>query len=563
MYVAPNSEIRLLRNVPIDSSYRDSFYFSSLSEQITYFNSFVKQSFTQQSYQRVNRGYLRIQQSADNLYDCNYLMFRNTSFGNKWFFAFINAVEYINNATTQISFTIDSLMTWYFEMTIPQCYIVRQHTYNDEIGANIEPEPFQMGEYTYEDYANLDVSLVSNFKFIVAVSDSDIYPETYVQKYGNLISGAILYVFNENELQEIKDLLDEYIATPDEIVSMYCVPDWLIDSSEISSDHRYISGASSFRTITKSAISASDGFDGYIPMNNKLYTYPYNYYHVDNGNGQALSLRYEFFENHAPQFFIRGTILSPVQVSLNPYNYKGITTSSGQSVQGVMTECISLQNYPQCSWNIDTYKAWLAQNSTPIMLNGIANALKLYTFAPSMFTSTPTMESSIIKAPASLGQASMSVFNQTSTHKFDIPGKEEFNPKSLAPAGSSIIDTVSSIYEASYLADVCKNSMDVGNINCATGRQTFYGGRVHLNKNEIQHIDSFFSAYGYAYNKIGSPHMGSGRKAFCYVQTKGCVVRGNLPNDDKVMIQNIMDNGIRFWNDKSNVGDLAQDNPII
>ncbi len=563
MYVAPNSEIRLLRNVPIDSSYRDSFYFSSLSEQITYFNSFVKQSFTQQSYQRVNRGYLRIQQSADELYDCNYLMFRNTSFGNKWFFAFINAVEYINNATTQISFTIDSLMTWYFEMTIPQCYIVRQHTYNDEIGANIEPEPFQMGEYTYEDYANLDVSLVSNFKFIVAVSDSDIYPETYVQKYGNLISGATLYVFNEDELQEIKDLLDEYIATPDEIVSMYCVPDWLIDSSEISSDHRYISGASSFRTITKSAISASDGFDGYIPMNNKLYTYPYNYYHVDNGNGQALSLRYEFFENHAPQFFIRGTILSPVQVSLNPYNYKGITTSSGQSVQGVMTECISLQNYPQCSWNIDTYKAWLAQNSTPIMLNGIANALKLYTFAPSMFTSTPTMESSIIKAPASLGQASMSVFNQTSTHKFDIPGKEEFNPKSLAPAGSSIIDTVSSIYEASYLADVCKNSMDVGNINCATGRQTFYGGRVHLNKNEIQHIDSFFSAYGYAYNKIGSPHMGSGRKAFCYVQTKGCVVRGNLPNDDKVMIQNIMDNGIRFWNDKSNVGDLAQDNPIL
>lgn len=563
MYVAPNSEIRLLSNVPIDSSYRDSFYFSSLSEQITYFNSFLKQSFTQQSYQRVNRGYLRIQQSADTLYDCNYLMFRNTSFGNKWFFAFINAVEYINNSTTQISFTIDSLMTWYFEMTIPQCYIVRQHTYNDEIGANIEPEPFQMGEYTYEDYANLDVSLVTNFKFVVAVSDSDIYPDSYVQKYGNLISGAILYVFDENELQEIKTLLDEYVATPDEIVSMYCVPSWLIDSSEISSDHRYISGASSFRTVTKSAISESDGFDGYIPVNNKLYTYPYNYYHVDNGNGQALSLRYEFFENNAPQFYIRGTILSPVQVSLNPFNYKGITTVEGQSVQGVMTECISLQNYPQCSWNIDTYKAWLAQNSTPIMLNGIANALKLYTFAPSMFTSAPITESSIIKAPSSLGQASMGVFNQTALHKFDIPSKEEFNPKSLAPASSSILDTASSIYQASYLADVCKNSMDIGNINCATGRQTFYGGRVHLNKNEIQHIDSFFSAYGYAYNKIGTPHMGAGRKAFCYVQTKGCVVRGNLPNDDKVMIQNIMDNGIRFWNDKSNVGDLAQENPIL
>ena len=564
MYVAPNSEIKLLSNVPIGSDYKNSFYFASLSDQLTYFNSKVKHSLSQQSYTRLNRGYIRVELSADNVYDCNYMMYRNTSFGNKWFFAFINAVEYINNAVAEISFTIDSLMTWYFEMEVPPCYVVRQHAYSDNIGDNIEPEPLQIGEYVYENYEQLSLDVGTNFKYIVLNADSEVQPVDGVRKYGNVISGSEIYVYKANEMQDLRTLLDRYMARNDDIISIYCVPSWLIPDADIGSDHRYIGGASSMEmTITKTAITENSDFGSYHPMNNKLYTYPYNYFHVDNGNGHSLATRYEFFKDLTPQFVARGTILAPVQCTLNPMNYKGVENVSLGVTRPVLQETISLHSYPQCSWNVDAFKAWLAQNSVPLAINALSKTAKLAMFAPSMFTSPTVTESSIIKTPASYGQASMGVFNQTQTHNFKIEGKEQFNPKSLAPASASIADTASAIYEASIQADICKNQTDVGNTNCATNRQTFYGGRAHLNLNELKHIDLFFSAYGYAENKVTTPHLGAHREGFCYIQTRDCLVRGNLPNDDKVMIQNILNAGVRFWNRKTNVGDLLQNNAII
>lgn len=45
--------------------------------------------------------------NAENLYDCNYIMFQNASFGTKWFYAFITSVAYENNETSRITMEID------------------------------------------------------------------------------------------------------------------------------------------------------------------------------------------------------------------------------------------------------------------------------------------------------------------------------------------------------------------------------------------------------------------------------------------------------------------------
>ena len=520
MYIAPNSEIRLLSNVPLDSKYDNSFYFASLSDQVTYFTSKVKRTFSLQTYQRKDKGIIRLEASADDVFDCNYLMYKNTSYGSKWFYAFIDSIDYINNATCEIRFTIDPLMSWYFEMEVPPCYIVRQHSYSDNIGDNIEPEPFELGEYVYEDYDILSLDIGTNMRYIILNADSEVQPVSYVQTYGNVISGVTVYVFKPSELQEIRTLLDRYLTNPENIVAIYCVPAWCVPDENITSDHRLLNGVSYMsKTISKEAITTSTGFGNYQPMNNKLYTYPFNYYHVDNGNGSELALRYEFFENHTPQFYVRGNILAPVQVALNPMNYKGITTAQGQTPQAVMQETLSLNSYPQCSWNIDAFKAWLAQNSVPLMLN---------------------MGKSLAIGMATGGEVAGAM-----------------------AMGNTIVEEAKSLYKASIQADVCRNNADIGNLNCATDRQTFYGGRAHINLNELQHIDWFFSAFGYSENKVTSPHLGAHREGFCYIKTRGALVRGNLPNDDKVTIEKILDRGIRFWNRKTNVGDLMQNNAII
>ena len=86
MYIEPNSNIKIYKNVPLDNTYNHTLYFSSLSSQKAYFHGnsdILKYNLTAQSYQRVVKGSMRIAVKADNLYDCNYLAFQNSSFGTK------------------------------------------------------------------------------------------------------------------------------------------------------------------------------------------------------------------------------------------------------------------------------------------------------------------------------------------------------------------------------------------------------------------------------------------------------------------------------------------------
>ena len=103
--------------------------------------------FSAQSYQRVNKGTLRLQVTADDIYDYNYLMFRNASYGSKWFYAFINKVNYINDNTSEIEYELDVIQTWLFEAVLEPSYIDREHSATDVIGENLAPEPVKLGEY--------------------------------------------------------------------------------------------------------------------------------------------------------------------------------------------------------------------------------------------------------------------------------------------------------------------------------------------------------------------------------------------------------------------------------
>ena len=98
-YIEPNSTIRLLTGCPLDKTYDHTIYFASQSAQTSYFQSLTKYTYSNYSYIRQTRT-IKVQADAGaNLYDCNYLMFKNTSFENKWFYAFVTSIEYVNNYT--------------------------------------------------------------------------------------------------------------------------------------------------------------------------------------------------------------------------------------------------------------------------------------------------------------------------------------------------------------------------------------------------------------------------------------------------------------------------------
>ena len=518
MYIEPNTNVKVLHNVPLENTYDHTLYFASASAQYTYFAGKVKYNLTTYTYQRVNKGIVRVSGKADNYYDCNYLMFQNTNFGTKWFYAFITSVEYINNETTQLTFEIDVMQTWLFDADVEECFVERQHSLSDSIGDNIVPETLDCGEYVFNDYA----PLMAMSDTVVCLAIVDVDGTSSGNLYDGIYGSAELWVYDSTDTTGINDKVDQYTQKPDSIIAMYMFPKALIGS--IPQTHKLPYAASALKNIVRlAAVTKNDTLDGYTPKNGKMYTYPYNFYHVDNASGNELSVRYEFFEGRRPTFEISGTITQPVQVTLRPDSYKGVpgyTELGGYT--SLNTETLQLNNFPMCSWNVDAYQAWVAQNSIPLAMGTVAQ----------------------------IGQ-------------MGVASAYSVNPGASVVSGSIgiVSNLLGQYYQASIQADISKGSLNNGGVNTAIGKQQFYGGRCSVSRQFAKMIDDYFTMYGYAVKAIARPNTHS-RPHWNYVKTVGCVLTGSIPSDDTRKIIEIYDRGITFWKNANEVGNYALDNSI-
>ena len=557
MYIAPNSTIALLRGVPLDKRYSDTLYFASDSAQHDYFYSKRKMVFTKEMYNRVGKGRCRVHTVADNLYDCNYMMFQNTAYGAKWFYAFIDRVEYVNDSVTEVIFTIDPLQTWLGEIrgNLGQCYVVRCHSSSDNIGENTVPEGVETGELVLNDYGTMPVEddgqSISQDVFRVFISvmetgsgttpapdptDPDapaVSTTTGGKLYDGVFGGTTLKVYASTNITDICTELDKHLAAPGNVVSMYMAPSAVYPT--LPDDNIVPSNADGPKYhFSLPAITANDTLNGYTPKNKKLYTYPYNYAHVDNGNGQTMALPYEFFDNLTPDLVYYGTITAPVQICVKPENFKGTTGPNHN-------QCLMLSNFPMCSWATDSFSAWLAQNTIDLPERGTTGG----TFA--------RMARSVLTGPAGPSISALPASAEGKT----------LAPTALMsilsnPAGA-IQSLLGQAYQASIAQDISSGSFSSGGANTAARYQRFYSGRVSVKAEYARLIDDFFTAYGYAQNKLMVPPIAN-RPGWCYVQTRGAVLLGNMPADDKSDIAAIFDNGIRFWKNPAAVGDYSGNN---
>lgn len=531
--IQPNSTIKLFTGVPLDNTYTDTLYFASGAARDSYFNSLSPlRTFTANSYQRVTSGVFEADCSIEQIYNANYMMFQNTGFENKWFYAFVTDLEYINNHNTRVHYEIDQLMTWLSECTLKQCFIEREHPTTDYVGQNILPEPVTLGEYKYQTYGELN-SAVNHYAICLMRVSVDTGQGANGNIYDKVYSGGQLYAVDaesSSAVSSINDFLATYVQQPESIVNMYMVPLMLLPIREGTSSQAdsysqlaAVPGgipAGFFRTQLV-PVSSYTTIDGYTPKNKKLWTYPYFFYHVDNGDGAGLDCRYEFFTNGTPVFQIDGCITSPVQLRLTPLNYKGADETGANECR---SEFLTIAGYPICSWNYDTYRAWAAQNSVPMTIQGGVAA------------------GSLVLALATGG----------------VGG--------LVAAGAGVLGTainaVKQSYAASIQADTVKGNIQSGNVNFSKGKMTFYGGACGVTADYARMIDKFFTMFGYAFNQIGMPQI-SARPHWNYIKTNGCKLVGRCPADAIAKIKQIFDQGITFWKNASEVGDYSLDNSPV
>lgn len=230
--ITPNSEVRLIKNVPFSNNYRNVILFNSKSEQEAYFKSLpsiVKDDF---KYQR-NNGTIMYPASKDEVLQYNYLMYKNTSFGNRYFYAFITNVTYVNPNTCAIAFELDVFQTWYLDTTWQPTYIERQHCkrWNSDGSPviNTVPESLEYGtEYVIKGRRRLyDMGAKAQIKWLVIGLALDEYDFTHLPPEGVPVPITLktqLGLGIPNQLQYMVFPINEFGATDN---------NWLLDNQQV------------------------------------------------------------------------------------------------------------------------------------------------------------------------------------------------------------------------------------------------------------------------------------------------------------------------------------------
>ena len=526
MYIAPDSTIKILKNVPLDPTYDHTIFFLTSSNQYAFFNSKVKYTFTDQTYQRVNKGVMRVKCRAENLYDCNYIMFQNTAFGTKWFYAFIKAVEYVNNEVSEVTFEIDVMQTWFFDYTLDQCFVEREHSSSDNAGDNIVVEDLNLGNEcvcnnrTTYDMNDMSVCIFSNRK----IGDQDQQSQTINSIYAPIRVTAGVSSLNPAAVDA--SYQDYFDNNPENILCVFQYPTFLGSASQGGT------------TVQKTLPARPIQLDGYTPRNKKLYTHPYNYIIVSNNCGNIAVYKFESWKyaQDIGKFNISGVYVTSPCVVCYPLNYRGIPLD--------FDDGIVYSNFPQCPYPNDAFKAWWAQNKN--------------TFATGQLASAVTGLTAGAVAGAKIGASA----------GFMMPGFGNIAGGAagaviggIIGAGAACAASVARKEDMENAPSQTRGQVQTDSLNAAIGRVRFDFYFVSIKKEYARIIDEYFDRFGYATKRNKIPNRNV-RPHWCYTKTIGCTLTGSIPCDDAAKICKIYDNGITFWKNGNEVGNYALDNTI-
>lgn len=580
-YIEPNTTVEFL-TVPFDPDYENTMYWNNETEQDLWMQSRVIVTLNRNSYQRKTRGVIRVGWTADletpvrnsvikSLYNSNYMRFKNTNYENKWFYAFVKQVEYVNNNTVDVRYEIDVMQTWACDYQLLECFIERQHTITDDIGEHTVPEGLETGPYFDErllvssgdqvasncfEY-NPCVILVTTFD-----SNANYKPGGMIQgriPRGNIYSGVHYYKF-PLDAQGISDLnttleaisgnmdvltknnvkLPRFLA--DGVIAIFIAPDSF--SSEIPTGGYAAPKVMNF-DIRK---NGSYLIGSYRPRNKKLMCYPYNFIYITNNQGSCAEYKWEDFSTPlSAQFNVWGNMAPNCGLILTPYNYKGYTNENTD-------EMLQITGFPQVSWSYDAYKAWVAQNAGTLGATAIgltaewAKALVPWIMGAGL---TPSVAGSEVpQLPGSYG---------TQTFQGNVLS-------GLNPGRGLIAATMGAVGQVFDHSRKPPHANGNGNISLSyqAGYMTFYYYRKFIKEEYAKIIDAYFDMYGYKVNMVGVPNRNA-RPCYTFIKTVGCAVDGLLPADDAKAIQSIFDKGIRFWKTSATFGvysPLVNDNEV-
>lgn len=531
--ITPQTELRLIK-CPIESDNRNQITFSNITAQYNYFNSLPHLEADNFTYQRKD-SVIRYPAHIDSIIEYNYVMYQNEAYTNKWFYAFITNMEYINDNMTYITIKTDVYQTWQFNISWKKSFIEREHVNDDTIGKHTLPEDIETGEYKINSVSvdtNLDDASDIHYYLATTLDLEGVGTQNPLKQagggvYNGVYSGASYWRFTRENYGSIKNII-QWIANCgqlDGIVGLFLCPSFLD-----SSGSNKVAESNTPNSYTLS-FSKSYGLDGYTPKNNKLYTYPYSYLAVTNGGGDAHIYRYEFFSTTNCGFTVKGLLAPGGSFRLNPRYYNGQNENN--------QEVLGLGKFPICNYDVDMYTNWLTQNSVNIAGHKFSSDDLAGLNAITGFTNT-------------FGSLAFSV----------ATGTPMMSGSGLISGATGIAQAVIQKKQHELVSNAVRGDLNNGDIVTATSNNCFKFYHMSVRQEYARIIDQYFSMYGYSVNELKLPNI-TGRTNWNFVKTIGANIEGDIPEGDINELKSMFNNGITLWHNTSTYLDYSQNNAII
>lgn len=560
-YIEPNSDIILLSQVPFDPTYENTMYFEYERDQLNYFrysDTLNRLTLTEYSYLRKTRNQIKVELPILNARFYNYMMFRNTSFEGKWFYAFITEMEYINNNTAVITFELDLMQTWMFDYDFNQCIIEREHTESDNIGEHIIEENLETGEYVYyrTRYEPFDPVII-----LVATQWWDNATQTWITPSSGVVQGrvgtgegsyyfpAIFVRFDPNSqtgLDALHNRIEHYTENNKigAIVGMFMA------------DKTAWTPGQSYQDITVHVQTTETDtnyyISGYKVHNKKLMCFPYNYLQVSNLTGEAVDYRWEFFDDPESVVLKRwGNQSMNPGVVLYACDYKGL--------QENYEEIVTSNNFPQCAFNNDTYKAWLAQNRGMLAAGAIGIGASV-----GMGVANIASGSGLVSTATSLANSGMMSQDNAGREIHYGVNQQKAGLQQVVGGLTGALAMLGKMYDH-YTLPPTRHGGGNGDLMYQAAMNGFQISKKCITRNYAERIDKFFTMYGYRVNRVGKPSLDN-RPYYTYVKTSGCSLKPlvhsggfEVPANDSRAIEAIYNKGIRFWKTSAVFGSFDYD----
>lgn len=490
----------------------------------------------------------------EDLTQCNYLMFQNADISNKWYFAFIDNVQYNSLNSVIISHTIDVWQTYQFDIIYYKNLILRSHVAKsaDTVGRWLAPEPINIApeferkhnvfnelswtpqyvlhstsvynpntkKYEYKGNGT-GASLSAEYGIFV---DDDTDVQDIVKKYGKMSPAEALKSDNDDEYSNwIADLLTGQIESfekslnnavklisttsisqlqdhRNELIGLYAIPAWVHDGT-----NKYATNNIKKKDVSITLPTATLAC-GYAPRNKKMLSSLCKAYLFYNENGFKLPLKPELFTSDTPIFTVKSTELSTNGFLLQIGSYADYTAKTNK-----------------ISYNCENRLGYDANTGLDKVLNTLTSAVGVVNAVGS------------VASQAFAGNIGGTVQGAVGAVQQSINMIDALGQRGVNTGASGDIMSITEKRAMPVFADVSPTEA------------------------QCRYIDDYLDVYGYAINEIGkiSTYM-KNRSNWNYIQVANCNIKVSAPNDDTNKLKQMFESGVTIWH--KNFGDYDQAN---